>query len=99
MAELRIAANWEVSGTSIWGVTPLNARVRIADVTLLAPSNGVNWVQHANLIAAAPDMLAALRSISRKARALADDRDTHNRGFWVACADEADAAIAKAEGL
>jgi hypothetical protein len=63
MAELRIAANWQVSGTGIWGVTPLNVRVRIAEVTLIAPSNGVNWVDHARLIAVAPDMLTVLREV------------------------------------
>lgn len=35
----------------------------------------------------------ALLSIKRKARALADDRDTHNRGLWDGCAAEADAAL------
>ena len=48
------------------------------------------------LIAAAPELLAALKSIAGKADQCAINR-TEDRGFWLACAEEARAAIARAE--
>ena len=43
------------------------------------------------------ELLAALRSIAGKADQCAINR-TEDRGFWLACAEEARAAIAKATG-
>ncbi|RWB67563.1 hypothetical protein [Mesorhizobium sp.] len=51
---------------------------------------------NARLIAAAPEMLAALQSIATKARELASDRMMPNGGLWAACAEEAEAAVARA---
>lgn len=53
---------WELSegNTSIWGISPLNARVRLANIQKHSPMNGIDWEANARLIAAAPEMLAAL---------------------------------------
>lgn len=46
---------WEYSGCGIWGKSPFNVRVRLADVIFHNAVNGI--ASHANglLIAAAPD--------------------------------------------
>ena len=41
-------------------------------------------------------LVEALASIEAKARELANDSMTSNRGMWLGCADEARAALAKA---
>lgn len=45
------------------------------------------------------ELVATLASIRDKARSLASDEMTSNRGLWKACADEADAALTKAGEL
>lgn len=54
---------WELSenNTSVWAKSPLNARVRIANIIQHAPMNGIDHNANARLIAHAPDMLAALQ--------------------------------------
>jgi hypothetical protein len=52
---------------------------------------------NARLIAAAPDLYEALKSIAVKAQQLADAKQDQ-AGFWQACADQACAALAKARG-
>lgn len=52
-----------------------------------------SWKRLETAEAAITRLREALLSIKRKARALADDRDTHNRGLWDGCAAEADAAL------
>jgi hypothetical protein len=58
------AAPWEVSEgyTNIWAKSPLGARVRLADVTKHSSMNGIDYKANAKLMAAAPDMLAAIES-------------------------------------
>ena len=41
-------------------------------------------------------LVEALREIEAKARELADDAMTNQRGLWLACANEARAALARA---
>ena len=41
-------------------------------------------------------LVEALREIEAKARDLADDAMTNQRGLWLACANEARAALARA---
>ena len=43
-------------------------------------------------------LVEALREIEAKARDLADDAMTNQRGLWLACANEARAALARATG-
>lgn len=43
-------------------------------------------------------LVEALREIEAKARELADDAMTNQRGLWLACANEARAALARATG-
>ena len=54
---------------------------------------------NAQLIAAAPDLLAALRAIMNDCREVAEGREQVTPGFWHAILNgKARAAIAKAEG-
>jgi len=50
---------WEYSGGGIWGMSPWNARVRLADITFHRSTNGIASEANARLIAAAPDLLEA----------------------------------------
>ena len=52
---------WELSehNTSLWAKSPLNARVRIANVVTHSKMNGIDHEANARLIAAAPELLAA----------------------------------------
>lgn len=54
--------------------------------------------EDANLIAAAPDLYEALKRIAQRARDLANDSETANRGLWRACADDAEATLSRARG-
>lgn len=56
---------WELSegDTSLWAKSPLGARVRISNIIKHAPINGINHAANARLIAAAPDLLAALEDL------------------------------------
>ena len=53
-------SHWEVSGGDIWPVNG-NPRVKIATITKPAVMNGIDWQANANLIAAAPELLRALK--------------------------------------
>ena len=57
-----IPGPWEISGGAIWGVSPWNARVRIAQVTHFSPMNGIDSDGHERQIAAVPELLAACQS-------------------------------------
>lgn len=74
----------------------LAADRRIIAEAFLLPEPVLPQEANARLIAAAPELLAALESIATKAEELAEDRHRSDRGFWIACAEEARAAIAKA---
>jgi hypothetical protein len=54
---------WEISGGSIWAVTPWNARVRILTAEVHSRTNGVDWAANLRLAAAAPDLLVALEQV------------------------------------
>lgn len=58
---------WELSGgnTSVWAISPPNARVRIADIRQHSPMNGVDNEANARLIAAAPELLEACKWADR----------------------------------
>ena len=51
-------------------------------------------IEHLRAVNAA--LVEALREIEAKARELADDAMTNQRGLWLACANEARAALARA---
>lgn len=51
-------------------------------------------IEHLREVNAA--LVEALREIEAKARDLADDAMTNQRGLWLACANEARAALARA---
>ena len=53
-------------------------------------------IEHLREVNAA--LVEALREIEAKARDLADDAMTNQRGLWLACANEARAALARATG-
>lgn len=59
---------WELSEgeTSVWAKSPLNARVRIANIVTHSPMNGIDFQANACLIAAAPSLLEALRAAHGK---------------------------------
>ncbi len=61
------AAPWEVSAGDVWPVHG-NPRVKIATITKPAPMNGIDWEANARLIAAAPELLEALKSLVAQAR-------------------------------
>ena len=79
---------WTVSNAGIWAVSPWNAKVLIGTVVVSGPMNGIDAQANAQMFAAAPDMLAALKAMVLN--------DTHT---YRDCHKAALAAIAKAEGL
>jgi hypothetical protein len=58
-----IPGPWEVSADGIWGVSPWNARVRIASVTSFSPMNGIDSAAHTHRISAVPEMFEAIEAI------------------------------------
>lgn len=62
------SAPWDISDGSIWAISPFNARVRIADIKKHAPANGINSEANAALIAAAPELLEALKCMAAMKR-------------------------------
>lgn len=83
---------WEYSGGGIWGVSPFNARVRLADITFHNSINRIDSEANGRLMAAAPDLLAA----AIRAKELLKPEVTKEPDrtiFW-----ELAAAIAKAGG-
>jgi hypothetical protein len=89
-----IPGPWEVSDGAIWGVSPWNARVRIAQVTHFSPMNGIDSAGHERQIAAAPEMLIALQGLLHMLET--DDGDEVQA--WKQSLANARAAIAKATG-
>ncbi len=65
MSTQHIPGPWELSegDTSLWAKSPLGARVRISNIIKHSPMNGINHAANARLIAAAPDLLAALEDL------------------------------------
>ena len=63
MSGSTIPGPWEFSGGAIWGVSPWNARVRIADVTLFSSMTGIDSVAHMHRISAVPEMFEAIEAI------------------------------------
>lgn len=62
-AAKHIAGPWEVADGAVWGTSPWNARVRIAQVTHFSPMNGIDSAAHERLIATSPEMFEALEAI------------------------------------
>jgi len=87
---------WELSegNTSVWAVSPMNARVRIADVKQHSPMNGINNEANARLIATAPDLLEALEGLLSLHDPDGKFQPSHYKPFLSA----AKTAIAKAKG-
>lgn len=92
---------WELSDSSVWGTSPLNARFRIADIRQHSPMNGIDSKANASLIAAAPELLEALRNLLAKADQYIpyrkDGWNGDDRENWEII-DAARIAITKAEG-
>jgi hypothetical protein len=63
MSGSTIPGPWDVSVGSIWGTSPWNARVRIAEVTHFSPMNGIDSVAHMHRISAVPEMFEAIEAI------------------------------------
>ena len=63
--ETHTSGPWETSegSSSIWAKSPLNARVRLADVIQHSSMNGIDSNANAQLMASAPDLLAACKCI------------------------------------
>ena len=59
------AGPWELSegNTSVWAVSPLHARIRIANIIKHASANGIDHNANACLIAAAPDLFQNLKGL------------------------------------
>ena len=53
---------WEYSGGGIWGRSPWNARVRLADITFHNSINGIASDANGQLMAAAPILLDAAKT-------------------------------------
>lgn len=84
---------WRVSVDGIWARSKWNAEVKIATVTICSPMNGIDWQANAALIAAAPDMLAALLKTRDNLEGLARCDDA---GVFAAMLRRVEGAISKA---
>lgn len=62
---IHLPAPWELSegDTSIWAVSPLGARVRIANVIKHCSANGINHHANAHLMKASPNLLNAAKQM------------------------------------
>jgi hypothetical protein len=85
---------WQYSDGSIWGTSPWNARVRLADIRTHAPMNGINSQANANLIAASPALLKALEW----AVSFIEERGEAKNSDELMSYKSAKAAIAQARG-
>jgi len=54
---------WEASSLGIWAKSPWNARVCLAQAHNFSPMNKVDSAANARLMAAAPDLLDALKAV------------------------------------
>ena len=59
-----LPTSWELSGRSIWGVSPFNARVRLAVLVKHADANRIDSEGAGRLMAAAPTLKKALEEIA-----------------------------------
>lgn len=91
---------WEFSGDGIFGISPLNARVRLADICFHNRLNRIDSEANARLIAAAPELLDACKpaELRQAAILLASVGLHHAASALTKIASQQDTAIAKAEG-
>lgn len=93
---------WESSATGIWAKSPWNARVKIATITTFSLMNGIDWNANANLIVAAPELLAELRTAVQHIEHMGAWIGKQNAGYSFESLGEdmpgMRAAIAKADG-
>lgn len=82
---------WEFSSGGIWAISPWNARVKIATVTTFSPMNGIDSNANGHALAAAAELLAALKSALDEALSYDTEFD-HN------VINTMSTVIAKAEG-
>lgn len=103
---LHTVGTWEVGGWENLSVLATTPNGNVCTIVLMAGGDAYRpayqndqlgeWQANARLIAAAPDLLAALIDIRDAARQLAANDETHDQESWQAVADRCDAAIAKA---
>lgn len=94
---------WTLSSDlSIWGTSPLNAKVRLLNMTSHSPSNGIDQSANAQLIAAAPEMLEALKDLYKSIKDCPEMSDAMKQhGFDIDVIESmqrAKEAIRKARG-
>lgn len=60
---VKLGHSWTAIGQSVWGFTPWNARVRLANVNSFSPTNGIDSDAVALMMAHAPKMYEALHGL------------------------------------
>lgn len=88
--EMHTPGPWEYSGGGIWGNSPWNARVRLADITFHNSINGIASDANGRLIAAAPELFDVLVDLVN----LIDDARKQDSGAYTTF-HRADAVIEK----
>lgn len=89
----QLCTRWEVSaGTVIWGISPLNARVKLAEVTRFSPMNGIDSPRIARLMSASPELL----KLAQRVAALNPNVAEIGAGMLASLVEDARAAVAKA---
>lgn len=99
MSAKHTPAPWEYSGGAIFGVSPLNARVRLADIVFHNRLNRIDSEANARLIAKSPELHAFAALI---ARMLLAGEDQDGRPYEQSDEDAQDtlaSLITKARGL
>lgn len=82
---------WELSAAgAVWGISPWNARVCLANVTDFSPMNGIDSKANGRLIEAAPDMYAELSACMQ----FLEDMHTQSPDWTVGESQVRHAAIA-----
>jgi hypothetical protein len=92
---------WELSDGVVWTTSPWNARVRLAITNSFSPMNGIDNFANARLMAAAPELLAALKGLATSAHNgdwCFDGCNTAGLQKHSPACDAARAALAKATG-